>query len=124
MKKDMKHDRIFALPQDQVSEIMNRVTEKYKNDPTFKKNLIIHPTETLKEEGLELQPGLSIQIVKTEEEARQLPDNVIPISFGDKQDSLSLEDLDKVSGGRTEVGSPHPGSYIYDNILGFVPKPK
>jgi hypothetical protein len=46
-----------------------------------------------------VQPGIRFQLVKTEEEANLLPDNVIPLSFQNKKGALSSEDLQKVAGG-------------------------
>lgn len=96
----MTYDQIFATSRDKMEEIMKEVHEKCINDKGFEQELFSNPTETLKKKGLELQPGMSFQIVKTEEEVNLLPDNVIPLSFGDKQDLLSVEDLDKVVGGQ------------------------
>jgi hypothetical protein len=70
----------------------------------FEHALLNDPTETLKKEGLKLQPGIRFQIIKTEEEAKQLPNNVIPIFFGDKQDILSMDYLDKIVGGASIDG--------------------
>lgn len=94
----MKFEQIFAISQDKAEEIMKRVGEKYKNDKVFKQELHSNATETLRKEGLELQSGISFKFVKTEEEAKSLPHNVIPISFENNEDSLLLDDLDKVVG--------------------------
>jgi hypothetical protein len=99
MNKDMTYDQIFATSQDRMIEIMKRVHEKCKNDKIFEQVLLNNPTETLKKEGLELQNGISFQIVKTKEEANVLPDNVIPLLFEDREEALSEEELQKVAGG-------------------------
>lgn len=100
MKKEMTYEQIFVTSRDEMEEIMKEVREKYKNDKVFERNLISNPTETLKKEGLELQKGISFQIVKTEEEANLLPGNVVPLSFdNNNKDSLSLEELDNIAGG-------------------------
>jgi hypothetical protein len=97
VNNNMTHDQMYAISRDRMEEIMKEVRNRCKNDKVFEQELIQDPTETLKKEGLKLQPGISFQVTKTEEEARQLPDNVIPLSF--EQNSLDIEDLDKVAGG-------------------------
>lgn len=101
MKKNMTFEQIFAMPQDKVQVIMKEVREKCKNDKIFEQELIKHPTEIFKKEGLKLQAGISLQFVKTEEEVKLLPDNVIPITISHKKGPLSPEQLKKVAGGLT-----------------------
>lgn len=95
----MKFAALFAMSQDKVKEIMNAVGEKCKTDENFAQELRNNPTQMLQKEGLQFQPGISVQLIKTENEATLLPDNVIPISFGITEDSLSVDVLDKVVGG-------------------------
>lgn len=95
----MKFGQFFTISEEKVEEIMKRVGEKCKNDKSFELELHNHPTETLKKEGLELQPGMRFQVVNTLDEANALPDNVVPLSFKNNKDSLSLNDLQKVAGG-------------------------
>jgi hypothetical protein len=104
MNNDMTYDQLFVTSRDRMEEIMKAVLEKCDNDKIFEQALLSDPTETLKKEGLELQPGMSVQIVKTEEEASLLSNNVIPLSIGNKQNSLSLKDLEDVAGGCEGTG--------------------
>ena len=98
MNKDMTYDQLFATSRDRMEEIVKEVFEKCKNDKVFDQALHNDPTETLKKEGLELQPGISFQIVKTEEDAKRLPHNIIPLCLDDKH-FLDGSELDKVAGG-------------------------
>jgi hypothetical protein len=104
MNKEKTYDQLFATSRDKMKEIMKEVFEKCKNDKIFERELLNNPTETIKKEGLELKPGVSIQIIKTEKEASLLPNNVIPLFLSDKQEPLSVEELDKVAGGVGEWG--------------------
>lgn len=72
----------------------------------FEQKLLTNPTQTLQKEGLELQKGLSFQIVNTVEEANSLPDNVIPLSLENGKGVLSKEKLDNVTGGCSHDGDP------------------
>lgn len=103
MSKDISYEQMLVTSQDRFNKIMKHVINKCKNDKTFEHNLLNNPTEILKQEGLELQPNVSFQTVKTEEEARLLPNNVIPFLLKEKQGPLSEEDLDKVVGGGSAI---------------------
>lgn len=51
------------------------------------------------------------QVVKTAKEANSLPDNIIPLSFKDKKESLSIEELRNVAGGATPYDDEHDINY-------------
>jgi hypothetical protein len=64
MNKDMTYEQIFATSRDRMEEIMKEVHEKYKNDTMFEHALLNDPTETLKKEGLKLQPDIAFKLLK------------------------------------------------------------
>jgi hypothetical protein len=113
MKTDLKFDEIFFTSRNKIEEIMNAVVEKRRIDKDFDHKLLHNPTETLQKEGLELQKGFSIQIVKTKEEAKALPDKIIPLILQNKEGVLSASDLDRVVGG-CERYSCRMGFECYD----------
>lgn len=101
MNKDINYNQVFVTPINITKQIMTTAHEKCINDSLFKQNFLENPTDTLQKEGLKLHKGFSFRFVTTIEEANSLPDNVIPLSFENKRESLSLEDLEKVAGGKT-----------------------
>lgn len=61
---------------------------------------IENPTQALRDVGINLKEGMSIKFVASEEEAKSLPSNVIPIKVPqENNEALSMNDLDKVAGG-------------------------
>ena len=106
MKEGMKYEDIFAMPQENLIQCMQKINLKCKNDEEFKQQLKDNPTETLKKEGVQLQPNIRFQTIQTEEEAKDLPDNVIPFAIQEqKKGALSSNDLKKVAGGMAGLQS-------------------
>lgn len=99
MNKDMNYNQVFVTPINITKQIMTTAHEKCINDSLFKQNFLEDPTDILEKEGLKLHKGFSFRFVTTVEEANSLPDNVIPLSFENKKEALSLEDLQKIAGG-------------------------
>lgn len=113
MKKGLNYEKLFAIPQEEVDDIMKLVEAKCKKDKSFELALMTNPTETLTKEGLELLPGVHFQIVNTEEEANRLPNHVIPLTLANRHACLPLDDLDKVAGGQ----GPEPEDYALWELL-------
>ncbi|WP_133128365.1 hypothetical protein [Legionella nagasakiensis] len=100
MKEGMKYEDIFAMPKDELESIINVIKHKCKNDEEFKTRLKENPTDVLNAEGIRLQPNIRFKLVESEEEAKKLPENVIPFTFQEqKKESVSPEDLKEVAGG-------------------------
>jgi hypothetical protein len=120
MNKDMTYEQLFAISRDRIGEIMKEVFEKCKNDKKFEQVMLNDPTGTLKKEGLELQPGISFQIVKTMEDAKLLPNNIIPL-YADAKHLLTPEELDVVAAGLP--GLPYLFDLITSKIFGVPGSP-
>ncbi len=110
----MRYDQIFATSQNKMKDIMKKVIERCQNDKIFEEDLRNNPTEILQKEGLELQPGIRIQIIKTVAEANSLPDNVIPLSLDNRKSVLSQEELEKVAGGCSHDNTTNPHTFGLD----------
>lgn len=120
---NMTYEQLYATSRERMEEIMKVVREKCKNDKIFEQELFKYPTETLKKEGLKLQPDICFQFVKSEEDTERLPDSVIPLTFKfveteaeanalpasvfplvrtqKNNEGLSMDSLDKVAAGGT-----------------------
>jgi hypothetical protein len=85
-----------------VSELVAKCWE----DEGFKQKLMADPVATLKAQGVELPPGMKIQVVENTDQAFTL---VIP----PKPDDLSDEELDAVVGGITLRNLPSTPSGGY-----------
>ncbi|WP_133128927.1 hypothetical protein [Legionella nagasakiensis] len=108
MKKAMNYEDIFAMPQEELDVLVQRIYQKIQKDERFKQRLKEKPTEVLEKEGIKLQPGLCFQVVASKEEAMQLPVNVIPFPLiTGKKGKVALTDLTEVAG-----GGYIPGSYF------------
>jgi len=75
-------------PEKKVNELVAKCWE----DEGFKQQLMADPVATLRAQGVELPPGMKIQVVENTDQAFTL---VIP----PKPDDLSDEELDAVVGG-------------------------
>ena len=75
-----------------ANQQLQEIIAKSWSDPDFKQQLIDNPTETLKQQGLELPEGKNIKVLADDEQTRHL---VIPNPPKDLND----EELDKAAGG-------------------------
>lgn len=68
------------------------------------KTFMDNPTQAMLDAGVTLKKGITFKLVKSEEEAKAVPSNVIPLIWTPKNnnDALSMENLDKVAGGNLD----------------------
>jgi hypothetical protein len=78
-------------PEEQAKRV-NELVAKCWEDEGFKRQLMADPVATLQAQGVELPPGMKIQVVENTDQAFTL---VIP----PKPEDLSDEELDGVVGG-------------------------
>jgi hypothetical protein len=78
-------------------KIMGKLVSKVWSDDALKQRLIANPTEVLREQGLNVPPGVKIEVHEDSDAVRHI---VIPKRPG----QLSDEQLDLVAGG----GDPAP----------------
>lgn len=79
------------MTKEQLQESIERLDMK-----TFLEN----PTQAMIDAGVTLKEGFIFKLVETEEEANALPANEIPLMRSKNNEALSMENLDKVAGGR------------------------
>ena len=65
-------------------------------DPAFKQRLLANPADALREEGIEVPPGIELRIVEDTEQVRHL---ALPPKPAEGE--LSEEELERVAGGIT-----------------------
>jgi hypothetical protein len=69
---------------------------------------IENPKQALIDAGVILKKGITLKFITTEEEANTLPANVFPLMRSQKiNEPLSMENLDKVAGGRWVTDKPY-----------------
>jgi hypothetical protein len=78
---------------DQRDKKLSQIIAKCWADESFKRKLLADPAATLKSEGVEVPPGVSIKALESNDEVLHL---VIPARPAELQD----EDLDEVAAGR------------------------
>jgi hypothetical protein len=102
-------------PEDAEKRVNELVTKCWE-DEGFKQKLMADPVATLKAQGVELPPGMKIQVVENTDQAFTL---VIP----PKPEDLSDEELDMAVGGVVlkqypkDPKNPNPGSYTYNSTI-------
>jgi hypothetical protein len=90
--KKAQKERKAIMNQQEKEKKMSQLIAKCWADESFKHKLLTDPTATLKAEGVELPPGLSVRVLET-------TDKVFHLVIPPRPTDLSDEDLEKVAGG-------------------------
>jgi len=80
------------------AEIINKAA----HDQVFKQRLLSNPVSVLKEYGIALEPGVTVEVVENTPRKHYL---VLPESGAAKD--LNEEEIRKISGGRGHPGTSH-----------------
>jgi hypothetical protein len=83
------------MSQEEQGKNMQQLIAKAWMDEGFKKRLLAEPAAVLKEEGLEMPPGMEVRMVENTDKVLHLVLPVKPAS-----DELSDELLENVAGGQ------------------------
>ena len=81
-------------------KIYGRVVAKAWEDDAFKQRLMADPAAVLKEYGMEVLPGVEVEVVEGRGEPEIGPNRMVqPLPPRPSSSELSLEELDQAAGG-------------------------
>ena len=90
-------------------KIYGRVVAKAWEDDGFKQRLIANPIAVLKEYGMEVLPGVEVEVVEGRGEPEIGPNRmVLQIPPRPSSEELSMEELEQAAGGYCCSGASYP----------------